>query len=134
KMAYRIVLEKENFKFSGSHFTIFDSTRSERLHGHNYYVRLEVRVRELDPELGMAFDFNLLKPIVRQITESLDEYVLLPEKSPHVAIERTTTSVIASFNGKRYEFPSEDVRLLPIVNVTSELLASYIAGEIVDRL
>lgn len=133
-MAYRIVLEKENFKFSGSHFTIFDSSRSERLHGHNYYVRIEILLNSIDKEFGMAFDFNILKPTVRALTDYLDEYVLLPENSDHLKIETSSSSVTAHFAGKTYVFPKEDVRILPLVNITSELLAEYLARELHKKM
>lgn len=133
-MPYRIILEKENFKFSGTHFTIFDASHAERLHGHNYYVRTEVTVESLDTQLGMAFDFNALKPIVRDVTAELDEFVLLPALSPFLSVSRSEGAVEARFSGKSYRFPEEDVKLLPLSNITSELLATYIAGEIQERL
>lgn len=127
-MPYRIRLEKENFKFSCSHFTILGPDRAERLHGHNYYVSAELRVSSLDPTLGMAFDFNQIKPLLRRLTESFDEMVLLPENSPYLSIERTANRrVRALFAGKVYDFPEEDVKCLPIVNVTSEELARQLA-------
>lgn len=133
-MAIRIVLEKENFKFSCSHFTILGPGRAERLHGHNYYVRVEAEVESLDPELGMAFDFNLLKSLVRGTLARLDEFVLLPERSPYLKIERQSQAVKATLGAKNYVFPAEDVLLLPVVNITSEELARTIAEEIIARL
>ncbi len=133
-MPYRIHLEKENFKFSVSHFTIFGSGAAERLHGHNYYVSVDLRLKEISPDLGMAFDFNLVKPCVREITDALDEFVLLPAKSPHLKVETSGNSVRALFSQKEYLFPSEDVRVLPVTNVTSEELARFIATELAERL
>ncbi len=133
-MAYRIELEKENFKFSSSHFTIFGAGRAERLHGHNYYASCEILLDDLDPRLGLAFDFNLVKPMIREITASLDEFVLVPERSPYLEIEATPPSVRVKFGAKEYVFPQEDTRLLPLVNVTSEELARYIGERFVERL
>ena len=47
---FRIVLAKEDFKFSAAHFTLFPGGRAELLHGHNYRVRVELAGSELDEE------------------------------------------------------------------------------------
>ncbi|MCM2282694.1 MAG: 6-carboxytetrahydropterin synthase [Bdellovibrionaceae bacterium] len=133
-MAYRIELEKENFKFSSSHFTIFGEGQAERLHGHNYYASCEIWIDSVDPKLGLAFDFNLVKPMIREITASLDEYVLIPSSSPYLQVESVGASVRVRFAAKEYVFPSEDTRLLPVVNITSEELARHITEELVARL
>jgi 6-pyruvoyltetrahydropterin/6-carboxytetrahydropterin synthase len=133
-MSYKIRLEKENFKFSGSHFTIFGPGNAERLHGHNYYVSVELRMAEIDHEIGLAFDFNAIKPLIRDLTASLDEYVLLPENSTHLKIERDGSAVRAIFGSKRYEFPAEDVRILPLSNISSEELARLLANELIAKL
>jgi 6-pyruvoyltetrahydropterin/6-carboxytetrahydropterin synthase len=133
-VSYRIVLEKENFKFSGSHFTILGPNRGERLHGHNYYVSVSITLPDVDPKLGIGVDFGEIKPLIREITAELDEFVLLPLDSPYLKIERGPKSIAAEFNGKRYEFPAEDVKLLPLVNVSSELLAKYVAEALAKRL
>jgi len=133
-MSFRIVLEKENFKFSCSHFTILGPLHAERLHGHNYYVRVEVITSEIDPALGMAFDFNLLKPLVRDVVARLDEMVLLPGRSPYLKVTTSETSVAASLGTKNYLFPIEDVCILPITNITSEELARMIATELAPRI
>ena len=129
-MAFRIRLAKENFKFSCSHFTIFSQDAAEPLHGHNYYVSAEFGVAGLDPRLGMAFDFNLLKPIVREFADRLDERVLIPRHSPFLKIENKTESVSVSFGKKNYEFPEQDVLLLDVVNITAEELAQSFAKEV----
>jgi 6-pyruvoyltetrahydropterin/6-carboxytetrahydropterin synthase len=133
-ISFRVALEKENFKFSSSHFTIFAKDRAERLHGHNYYAECILWLDSIDPELGLAFDFNLVKPMVREITEHLDEYVLIPEKSPFLKVKIEGSSVRVEFSGKTYVLPSEDVRLLPIVNITAEELSRYMAGLLLERL
>jgi 6-pyruvoyltetrahydropterin/6-carboxytetrahydropterin synthase len=134
KMSFRIKLEKESFKFSGSHFTVFGPDRAERLHGHNYYVRLELTISDLDQKLGMAFDFNIIKPIMREITSNLDEYILLPQHSPFVSLTKTGSSIEVLFSGKRYSLPESDVKVLPVVNITTEELARFIAKELEARI
>src|SRR4051812_36676618 len=125
-MGYVIHLGKESFKFSCTHFTIFGATRGERLHGHNYQVRCSIEVNQIDPKLGMAFDFNVVKPVIKNLCDSLDERILIPTQSPYLELsELGSQQLKVVFNKKEYVFPIEDVRKLPIVNITSEELARF---------
>ncbi len=131
-MSFRIRLEKETVKFSCSHFTIFGSDSAESLHGHNYYVIAEFGLSEIDSRVGMAFDFNLLKPILKSLAEQLDEHVLIPTRSPFLKVERTSDSVKVTHAEKHYSFPAADVLLLDIVNITSEELAREFANRLIE--
>lgn len=124
---YVVHLAKEPFKFSCSHFTILSSTHGERLHGHNYQLRVALKLKEVDSKLGLAFDFNAVKPKVRMLCDELDERILLPKESPYLKIQDQKGQIEVQFNQKKYSFPAEDVLLLPIVNVTSEELARYVS-------
>src|SRR6185312_1662599 len=123
---YTVHLAKEPFKFSCSHFTILASDRAERLHGHNYQVRVDISVDSVDDKLGFAFDFNAVKPMIRQLCAELDERILLPSKSPYLKIKNSATSVEVDFGPKHYAFPADDTRLLPLTNITSEELARHL--------
>jgi 6-pyruvoyltetrahydropterin/6-carboxytetrahydropterin synthase len=123
---YGIHLAKEPFKFSVSHFTIFSPEHAERLHGHNYQVSVSISVQEVDAKIGLAFDFNLIKPMIRKICDTMDERILIPEQSPYLKIEKQGSQVRVQFNKKQYEFPIEDSIFLPLVNVTTEELARYV--------
>ncbi|MGE0762375.1 MAG: 6-pyruvoyl tetrahydropterin synthase family protein [Bdellovibrionales bacterium] len=129
-MSFEINLAKENFKFSGTHFTILSPEKAERLHGHNYYVQVSLLVEQLDPILGLAFDFNSIKPLVREACAALDEFILLPQNSPFLKIRHEAGQVEVTFAGRRYSFPQNDVRELPLVNITSEELSRFLAGQI----
>ena len=133
-MAYRIRLAKENFKFSCSHFTITGERQSERLHGHNYYVSVEVVAKTLDPRLGMAFEFGALKSEIRALVDDWDEFVLLPELSPYLKLFRSEAEVGAVFADRHYSFPAQDVRVLAAVNITSEELARLLAEKLLERM
>lgn len=133
-MSFRIRIEKESIKFSCSHFTIFGPNEAEALHGHNYYVSAEFGLRELDPQLGMAFDFNLLKPLLKEEADKLDEHILIPARSPFLKIEKTADQIKVTHGKKNYAFPKEDVIELDTVNITSEELARDFAGRIRSRL
>lgn len=133
-MSFRIRIEKESIKFSCSHFTIFGADKAEPLHGHNYYVTAEFGLSELDAQLGMAFDFNLLKPILKEEAEKLDEHILIPAKSPFLKIERTPEQIKVTFGKKNYAFPKEDVIEIDAVNITSEELARDFAQRLKNQL
>jgi 6-pyruvoyltetrahydropterin/6-carboxytetrahydropterin synthase len=126
-MSFTIKLSKENFKFSGSHFTIFSNSSAERLHGHNYYVAVEIEVPQIDPKIGMAFDFNSVKPLVKAICESMDEKVLIPTLSPFLKVSSSGQQTNVSFANKTYSLPTDDVELLAVSNITSEELSRWIA-------
>ncbi len=125
---YTVHLAKEPFKFSCSHFTILSADTAERLHGHNYQMKISIEVNGTDSKLGFAFDFNDVKPLVRKLCDELDERILLPTKSPYLELHNEKSSVEVQFANKRYVFPLEDTLALPLVNITSEELARW-SGE-----
>ncbi|MDR2211445.1 MAG: 6-carboxytetrahydropterin synthase QueD [Spirochaetaceae bacterium] len=57
--------------FAAAHFLSRYQGKCEKLHGHNYRVRLWARGEDLD-EGGMVFDFALLKSALRKVCSSLD--------------------------------------------------------------
>lgn len=122
---YSVILKKENFKFSSSHFTIFNKDQAECLHGHNYKVEVEIFLEELDKKLGMAFDFNEIKPQIKNICDSLDEKILIPKLSSFLSIKNKNEAYTIGLGKKKYILPSEDVLELPVNNITSENLAEY---------
>lgn len=119
-------LDKEAFKFSASHFTIFSATHRENLHGHDYDLAVELVV---DPgEDGLAFDYNLAKQALQALCDDHDETVLLPAQSPHLRVEQQEGQVHCSFAGQAFTLLTRDVKLLPLTNVTIEALALYLTA------
>lgn len=133
-MSFRIRLEKESVKFSCSHFTVFGPTEAERLHGHNYYVTAEFSLSEIDAQLGMAFDFNLLKPVLKRLAEEFDERVLIPTRSPFLKFEVANEQMKIAHGKKQYVFPIDDVLQLDVANITSEELARDFATRVKTEL
>jgi 6-pyruvoyltetrahydropterin/6-carboxytetrahydropterin synthase len=133
-MSFSIHLGKENFKFSCSHFTIFSKSDAERLHGHNYQISIHLKVGEVDPQLGFAFDFNLVKPHIKEICDELDEYILVPTRSPFLKVTELGPQIEVKFHTKTYSFPKEDTRLLPITNISTEELAKYFGENLSARI
>ncbi len=122
---YRLVLAKEDFKFSAAHFTLFGGDRAELLHGHNYRVTLELAGSEVD-ELGLLADLEKTKVSVRRLCAQLDSRTLLPAASPGVAWARRDGVVEIRFGTRTYQFPEEDVLALPLANTSIELLAKML--------
>jgi 6-pyruvoyltetrahydropterin/6-carboxytetrahydropterin synthase len=129
KGRFAIQLAKEDFKFSVAHFTVFDRTRAELLHGHNYRVRVELTGESLDEE-GFLADIERVKSCVRSACDQLDERTLVPGQSPHVVVEELGERVTVRFAERRYELPRADVLVLPLRNVTIEALAVHLWQEL----
>ncbi len=123
---FRILIKKESYKFSATHFTVFGPDQAERLHGHNYAVSVECGLTQTD-ELGMAFEFNSLKPFIKKTADLWDEFVLIPTANPYIKIADEkiagTPHIIVNYADKSYRFPEADVRKLDVRNITSEELA-----------
>jgi 6-pyruvoyltetrahydropterin/6-carboxytetrahydropterin synthase len=122
---YRMVMAKEDFKFSSAHFTLFPDNRTELLHGHNYRVRVEVTGGALGDE-GLLVDIEALKRSLRSLCASLDSRTLLPAENARLAWTSEGESVEARFEERIYRFPARDVLFLPLANTTIELLAEHI--------
>lgn len=123
-----VSLYKEDFKFSSAHFTIFSATDRERLHGHNFKVTCAL-TGQIGPNDFIA-DYRQYKTALRAACDELDEYMLLPDRSPYLQIERDGDYVIAIFDGQRMPFLATDVLVLPVANVTLEALSKLL----LDRL
>ena len=65
---YSLRVETE---FAAAHFLSHYHGKCEKLHGHNYRVRLWVRGAELD-DGGMVVDFSLLKKALKEAVSLLD--------------------------------------------------------------
>ncbi|QEG23495.1 6-pyruvoyl trahydropterin synthase family protein [Mariniblastus fucicola] len=129
---FEVSLEKESLVFSSAHFITFNGNVCERLHGHNYRCKCRV-IGTLD-ENGYVIDFIALRDTLQRIVGELDHHVLLPINHPTISVEKKDAEVIARFEEKRWVFPEEDCVLLPIANTTAELLAMWIADQLIARL
>ena len=123
-MAFKINIAKDRIKFSVAHFTIFSETEAERLHGHNYYVTVQVETKDCD-SLGFAVDMKPLKDLAYDLSQQLDEYVLIPEQNPYLQITADKNQIHCTWNKKSYSFPNSDVKLMPLTNITCENLAFW---------
>ena len=97
-------------------------------------MSVELRLSNLDPLLGMAFDFNAVKPMIRAIASELDERVLIPSQSQYLVVKKKGDRIHATHAGRAYDLPQSDVRLLEVVNITSEELARYFAQKLQEKI
>ena len=131
--SWSIELEKEYFKFSAAHFLIFPDGSAERLHGHNYRVFVEIDATL--SEHGLVIDFKEIKPVVRELLDSLDERFLIPGEHPvltHSVREDDVCEI--RYLDRYYAAPAEDVLVMPMNNTSSENLASWIGREVLRLL
>jgi 6-pyruvoyltetrahydropterin/6-carboxytetrahydropterin synthase len=129
---WAIDLAKQAFKFSAAHFLIFPDGSAERLHGHNYrvYVHLE---SGLSPH-GLVIDFKMIKPLIRELVDELDEYWILPGLHPVLRVQDLGDgSSEITYQERRYVAPTDELIVLPVNNTSVENLASYLVDQLVHR-
>ena len=126
---WTLKISKDRHKFSSSHFTIFSKDDAEPLHGHNYYVGLEVQGKNLD-EQELLVDIVKLKNQLSQVLEAWDEKVLLPKHSPYLKLTKTGDSIKVEYSKRKYTFPSSEVEVLDVKNVTMESLAKLVSDKL----
>lgn len=133
---YEAEFAKDRQKFSAAHFTIFEDGSVERLHGHNY--RVKVTFRAALGALGLMFPFHQAKAVIKGLCDAWDERVIVPTACPWVAVDESEPNQIGlhlktPLVEKHYSFPREDTLLLPINNVSCENLVGIFMRELVQR-
>lgn len=130
---WSIEIQKEYFKFSAAHFLIFPDGTAERLHGHNYRVFVELEGSL--SEHGLVIDFKVVKPVVRELVDRLDEHFLLPGEHPGIEWSESEDGTLElRYRDAYYAMPREDVIVLPINNSSSENLAGWLGRELKAEL
>ena len=104
-----------------------------RLHGHTYELAIKLK-RKPTVQARLIFPFEELASIVRRICEELNNKVLLASGGENVYKEDSISIEYVSADDKRYTLPMDDVKLLPVEEVTVEALATWIGGHIAARL
>lgn len=125
-----IELAKEYLKFSVAHFTIFSATDRERLHGHNFSVSAEIDAPVNDN--GLCFSYAEFKKKLEVLCSELDEYLVLPQLSPHLNIRQQNDEYLVEFNTETMRFLVSDTMLLPIRNSTVEEFADYLLKRLLE--
>jgi 6-pyruvoyltetrahydropterin/6-carboxytetrahydropterin synthase len=129
---HRILIAREQYKFSCAHMTVFPDGTKERLHGHNYAVAIAIELERVD--LAAMVPFADLKRLVGELCAAWKERVLIAERNPHLEIIRDDRELEFKLCGERYVMPRGDALLLPIDNISVEALAAHVAALLRDSI
>lgn len=130
---HRIHIARERYKFSCAHMTVFPDGRKERLHGHNYYLAVELELAEAS--FATMVEFEPIKVAMAALCDEWKERLLLAAANPHYELVRDDgTELEFRLCGERYVVPRRDALLLPIDNVSVEALSAYAAAVLMGRL
>lgn len=130
---FRVRIDKHEVLFAAAHFITYGDGRAEPLHGHNYRTGVSV-AGPLD-EHSLVMDFVRLKHELSEIGKQLDHRTLIARRNPVLRVEEVEDREVIIHSGEnRYVFPRRDVALLDIENTTAEMLASWIADRLQERL
>ncbi len=102
-MAVPVFEISKDFVFSAAHQIRFHGGKCERLHGHNWRVRVHVRASQLNP-IGMVIDFADLQKLVAEVGQRFDHRNV--NEVPPFDETNTTAELLARF------FYTETTRLL----------------------
>ncbi len=131
-MTHRIVLAREQYKFSCAHMTVFADGSKERLHGHNYTIKVELEVERVD--LQAMIPFKPIKQALAELCAAWKEHVLLAARNPFFELVSDGDEIEFKLCGERYVMPRQDALLLPIDNISVEALAAHVAALLRDAL
>lgn len=94
RMAVPVYEIAKDFVFSAAHQIRLHGGKCERLHGHNWRVRVHARASQLD-RIGMVVDFADLQRIVAEIGARFDHRNV--NEVPPFDVENTTAELLARF-------------------------------------
>ena len=93
-MAVPVFEISKEFLFSAAHQIRMHGGKCERLHGHNWRVRVHVRASELN-RIGMVIDFADLQKLVAEVGQRFDHQNV--NEIPPFDVLNTTAELIARF-------------------------------------
>jgi 6-pyruvoyltetrahydropterin/6-carboxytetrahydropterin synthase len=124
-------ISHDQMGFASGHFTIFSATEREKLHGHNFTVRLSIT--GLVDNNGLLGNYSTYRKQMIELCRPLHERFLLPDRSPYLTLTHKDGYVIATYDGLDMPFPEGDVCVLPISNVSVEELARHLCETFVNN-
>jgi 6-pyruvoyltetrahydropterin/6-carboxytetrahydropterin synthase len=132
-VTHRLRVARPEHKFSCAHMTVFDDSRKERLHGHNYTIAVELELRDI--AFGSMVELALIKDCIASLCDDWKEHLLLAKDNPHFEVINWGRSELEfRLCGDRYVVPADDALLLPIDNITIEALSAHAAALLRERL
>jgi 6-pyruvoyltetrahydropterin/6-carboxytetrahydropterin synthase len=93
-MGHPVFEISKDFVFSAAHQIRFHGGKCERLHGHNWRVRVHVRASELN-RIGMVIDFADLQKVVGEVGSRFDHQNV--NEIPPFDEVNTTAELLARF-------------------------------------
>lgn len=130
--SFAVDVTKDHLVFSAAHFITLGADYCERLHGHNWRVAARIE-GQLDAD-GLVFDFIALRDALQTLVNQLDHHMLLPTKHPEINVTTDEREVLVTYTDRRWIFPKEECVLLPIAQTTAELIANWIAEQLLETL
>ena len=127
----KVRIFKSSHNFSAAHFLV-DMGKCERLHGHNYYVTVELG-GEPGPD-DTIIDFQKINPVIKSLCDTLDHKVLIAKNDERSQVINVDGQIEVKFAKKRYSFPEADCLIVPVATTTVEKLAQYLADKIVENM
>lgn len=123
----RLTVERNRLRFAAAHMATFGGD-CEPLHGHNYdlFIELEGTLTEE----SWVWDFGEVKRTVKTIADELDHRFLLQRESRQLQMTELPDAWEVRFRDRRYQFPKQDVAVLPIDNTTVERLSEWFANRL----
>ena len=113
----------------------FLAEHSELDHVYHTFERTNLFQRQGKFFRGLVIDFKMIKPIVREIVNRLDEHWIIPGEHPVLTAKQRSDGVWeVRYLERYYAAPAEDVIILPINNTSSENLAAWIGRELRSSL
>jgi 6-pyruvoyltetrahydropterin/6-carboxytetrahydropterin synthase len=94
-MASPVFEISRDFLFSAAHQIRFHGGKCERLHGHNWRVRVHARASELN-RIGMVLDFADLQALVGEVGKKFDHQVV-NEIAPFDQVNTTAENIARHF-------------------------------------
>lgn len=144
--SFEVRVSKEAFKFNAAHFVAFQGFR-EKLHGHNYQVGVKLLGSRNIGRDGYVVDFGDIKAVTKKVCKDMNEHFLCPTLSDvlDITVEKHNGNKegggqqqehikIVCEDGAMFLFPLQDCAMLPIVHATTEELAIYLWGKILNGL
>jgi len=129
---HRILIARDQYKFSCAHMTVFADGTKERLHGHNYTIAVAIEVARV--ELAAMIPFAPIKAALAELCSGWKEHVLVATKNPFLVVIRDDSELEFRLCGDRYVMPRQDALLLPIDNISVEALAAHVAELLRERI
>jgi 6-pyruvoyltetrahydropterin/6-carboxytetrahydropterin synthase len=92
---YRVSVERH---FDAAHYLREYDGKCENLHGHRYKVVANLKADKLD-DIGLAFDFTVLKKSMDEILERLD-HTCLNDIEPFTSINPSSENIASTICGE----------------------------------